>query len=1601
MKFVVAERVVLLLSLTYLVCEIAAESSDSKSGHHKHLHHQHPQHKGKRHDEENPTEQVYYVDQIASDSEITPWTSNRIFAKTTENGRPSHYIINVSPDDEVIIHETGATARKSDHEPERDQSPQDFVQQALRLREQYIKGNNAKSSANLPASSFVEYTTVKYDHGPSRTPTSAAPAHHGKPVQSKVSHLPPQAAAAHQIAPVTHRPKHIKAKPTRLPGHSVTPYSEIELPEAETTSAYRKEGPKEASKSPKHTIIKQQDTSASSLYIQKVKGPVDPVFSSYNTHHDTGSSFKEYQQLPVNDNAESSSVLNVHKVKAPTDVFNKHKHAVHFEDVDEYFEKKHKKHSPQGETRHRPKHIKMHHDRPKAEQNENYPEKIRHTVERPHPFDRQPTPESFHKHYHPKSHETKPESTLEPYGRHQHPKPHEPNKGSFIYESQPSPSIETYHYQPPKSYPPEEAIKYKAPKYTTTTPEPYQPYQHIKTITGDKSKLTDPIFKDDPFRHTPLQKPHHIEYTSEKSIEYNPEQFKDSRHIPSKLHNVEMFKTTSQSFVDFGDAHDFFKAGPTRPPKYYEEPSKAPSYAKVTTYPTQGSSNLHSMSPTVDPYKIKPSPHPEISINSHGFTKPFSASFPKFIPTKMPELDEPSMSFNSMFPSSDPISNYVPSSTQESFSASPEYPKLFSFPPTTYTPKYASTAEPFEFQHMNESPKTFIKFSDPTPTSKVYGSINPSEETFKTLSTKIIMKPSPTEYSFPSYKEITPKPMQNLSTSIIFKPSPSEEPKSEYYTNPEHTTYYVFANGTEIKLGNDPSKIPPEFRITNNDALFLSTNYSTKLAEDFAMKYNWDPISSTSTKDSPRIVSPDSIAKDTKHRPHPEYILREKKKGKHVLLAKPIKPIKTVTIYRNTHRSADDTDLEGGFEPSDHFNKEQFTKEQFGKDGLPQISNKKGEVADDDEDFFFANGEVILEDDPSKASKKNSFYIPPEINNLAAMKRPGQIMLKMAPPAQHGHEHLGDLDMSAEPSKKHQYFILYHIEDDKKKHKPTPPTTTTAAPTPPPVKQEIHYHYNEKEDEDDAVHEHYNYHHEETIEDMPDNIQHLYVNKNFGKQSFRPSVAHPPFKYKDALGSGSETSVRVVEPDHKPSHAVELSKQEYMRQVQSAVLKYMKELQDQGRLPAFGSQDSDETSKNFEELDISALINGNNLKQKFQIAGPTKVSLPINPSHYKPMKSVPSSSTYKTVANMKLPKNTYTAGKPLKAAIESLQEQMAHSVDLTVKGTKSPVKPDLSAIDVGQSYLHGPSYDPPAKASNFNNPTVLQLQQTPKTKLHFNQQTYHDINSLTNVKDAQSLKGTHHFAPVKGGTANVGASINFAVSKGGAQEEGSKLGPEALDAPIQIINGIPITNPYNIDINTLRYMLGGLAQAQAETQPQLKQPEPTLKLKGSNWMSLPTLASPSQVFSPNLQSFQHGPSEASNYKYNVNFDSNNFKIKIPKGLKDVKPKPVNVDSIGSASMNYAAWGEPLRQNRQVSSQHPHPHHHHPQQSPQPQQQQQQQQLRPTREFNPELFLNPHYPNSIMKKKNGPLDRKAPVNSKPVAVTKAKSNLDTSLRPPPR
>ncbi|XP_035778093.1 uncharacterized protein LOC118459129 [Anopheles albimanus] len=1555
-------RALLVISLAVLISVASGESGKQKK-------------KNRRHGDDR-SEQVYYVDQIASASAISPWTSNRIIAKTTENGKESQYVINVAPEDEVIIHEEGAAAdRVSDRGPTDEQSPQDFVHEALRLRQQYLQGGGQKGTTAMPGSSFVEFTTVKYDHyGPGKSSDRERESephiiYHSKPSPTKpstpASYAPVQSAQPTALPPQVHptyRPKHMKPRTTKpMLLHTVTPFvvEEVEHLQPEPTPVSYRPKEKQLTKEPvsktvlssasgKPTAIKQQDTAASNVYAQVIR-PDESTFgsSSYNTHHDSGNSYQEFHKFgPTKDSQGSSSVLTVHKVRPSPEAsyHSKHKHHREEEREREYPGKYPKPPQSVELGRYRPT---KGYETP-AEFVPTYQQESKQfAVEEPNPHVKyeKEVEESFLKQQQQQQQQQQQYQSHQQEHQHHHHHHHSYDTPRPAKKERPHTTVEPKYY-PTKNYHAIESVRQvQMEPEPVPSEEPYR-YKPLKSHHLDEFK---PSVKYEQESAPPVVHKETYTYHPPKSYHVDPPK-KSEVSAPGPYHNSKHVETREKHYPSGDVSSDFMKLATARPAKHkfadLPKPSPAPSYSKVTSYPTPlSTSSLQRERSTYDPYKYRPSPTPDISTAGHGFQKISSspAPFPKYIPAKMPSESYQEAAGAYSFKqthdgaaSSESFSGFSPSSTPESFlAASPDYPKLFAASPSPYT-KYtpSSTATPtssdtlFEFPQMKESPKSFSKYHE---APKSYSNIRPSEQPFKTLSTTIFMKQSPTDVSY------TPtagpaKAIQNLTTSIGFNAPPKEPTKTEYFTDPKVTTYYVFANGTEIKLGDDQSKLPQEFRINAeaDDSSFLSSNYSTKLAEDFAMKYNWDSLHAVADGEfylgSASDATLKALSSTSKLHEPIEYIVRDKKKMKPMVFKAPHKtPIKTVTIYKSTHRSSDD--MEGGFEPMI---------------GVQPQMDKKSELPGGDDEFYYTNEGTNEEEDPMKASKKNAVFMP------GPGRAPGQQGMMLKPIREPQGQPAQDMDMTAEPSKKHQYFVLYHIEDKEKKpvraHIPQP-APQPAAPVVP--KQEIHYHYSEKESEEPEVtHEHYNYHHEETIEDSDDDIQHHYVNPNYGKYNYRPNVAHPSYAQRplrDNMGSGSETTLKVVDPDSKASRPLEITKQDYMRHVQNAVLRYMRQLQEEGRLPAIASRDSDDTQKAFEEIDLTALLSGAGIaKPKFQLSAPTRTNVPASPSHYKPMKSVPSSTTYKPTGspqNVKLGKNTYTAGKPLKVAIESLQDTLSSNVDLTVKGNKPPIKPDLSAIDVGQSYLHGPTFEPhpPLKSSHgydSSNGLSERIPSPAKNKLHFNQQSHHDINSMLNAKDnvvqglRTGVKGAyldHHntngFGSLKGGSANVGASISF--GNGGGKgvhvtDDDNKIAPEALDAPIQIINGIPITNPYNIDINTLRYMLGGLAQAQAEQNQQQhphSQKEPTLKLKGSNWMSLPTVASPSQVFSSHIPTYQHPPSEVNNYKYNANFDASNFKIKLPKNLK-MKVNPSSSsggstgDAMASGSTNYGSWGEP-------------------------------------------------------------------------------------------
>ena len=118
-----------------------------------------------------------------------------------------------------------------------------------------------------------------------------------------------------------------------------------------------------------------------------------------------------------------------------------------------------------------------------------------------------------------------------------------------------------------------------------------------------------------------------------------------------------------------------------------------------------------------------------------------------------------------------------------------------------------------------------------------------------------------------------------------------------------------------------------------------------------------------------------------------------------------------------------------------------------------------------------------------------------------------------------------------------------------------------------------------------------------------------------------------------------------------------------------------------------------------------------------------------------------------------------------------------------------------------------------------------------KPKLHFSQQTYHDINNLGYIrKQKQQAEDSDNDSTsqnlfkgymlqnkfnLKGnqGGSNTFSSMSYDSSKlpriisqrGQDDDDEDEIeNKDPAESPIQIINGIPVSNPYNIDLNTLK-----------------------------------------------------------------------------------------------------------------------------------------------------------------------------------------------------
>ena len=281
--------------------------------------------------------------------------------------------------------------------------------------------------------------------------------------------------------------------------------------------------------------------------------------------------------------------------------------------------------------------------------------------------------------------------------------------------------------------------------------------------------------------------------------------------------------------------------------------------------------------------------------------------------------------------------------------------------------------------------------------------------------------------------------------------------------------------------------------------------------------------------------------------------------------------------------------------------------------------------------------------------------------------------------------------------------------------------------------------------------------------------------------------------------------------DHILSASSDVPKAEIIEHIKHAVMQYMKELEVEGKLyhlPSSTMQPHTEiktyfrmpaatsTSSYDAELLYDHLTNG---KAKDYDADYEPAPVAHKKSkHYPPLKASPATlkESYSTPSSY-----GYSSESP-EIAYPSTTESVAPHIDITFRSKSRPKPLDLAALDVGQSWSHGTSTETRPKKGH---------------KLHFNSQTYHDINSMGypsnrgHGEPAGSYSDEFPYLPsstampasFRDSAASVGATISVGGHKAPPSDHALKDLQKNYDGPLHVINGIPISNPYKLSLETL------------------------------------------------------------------------------------------------------------------------------------------------------------------------------------------------------
>lgn len=282
------------------------------------------------------------------------------------------------------------------------------------------------------------------------------------------------------------------------------------------------------------------------------------------------------------------------------------------------------------------------------------------------------------------------------------------------------------------------------------------------------------------------------------------------------------------------------------------------------------------------------------------------------------------------------------------------------------------------------------------------------------------------------------------------------------------------------------------------------------------------------------------------------------------------------------------------------------------------------------------------------------------------------------------------------------------------------------------------------------------------------------------------------------------------------------SKEEMIKYIERAVKKYLREMDLTGKL---GSPLSSAPSAHAE---IKTYYRFPSTTTASPMESTKLYNSGIHSEFFKPSKAIkPVYGSVKPFSMESYGSGAYGAGA-YGAGAYSAAAYLPEGVDLTVRPKKRPKPLDLSTLDVGQSWSHSPSALPLEASIPYRPPKAK------KPKIHINTQTYHDINAMpyvptrgapvyedyspystaTAFMEQPATSGFHHsFTSHK--EHPVGTSISFGgghhphsgrhlSSSYSHPYEDSTSSKSQFVPSMQVVNGIPVKNPYKFNMETLK-----------------------------------------------------------------------------------------------------------------------------------------------------------------------------------------------------